>query len=158
MSAERAGRLPLVLATWFGCGYARFAPGTWGSAGALVPALLLARAGWQPWHFLVLAVVATPAAIWAASAAARHVGKKDPSLVVIDEVVGQWVTLAGASTLNWKSWLAAFVLFRVMDIFKPPPVRQLERLPGGAGIVADDVMAGVYGALVLLLAGHLGLY
>ncbi len=158
VSADRAGRFPLLLATWFGCGYARFAPGTWGSVGALVPAFLLVSAGWQPWYFLVLAAAATPPAIWASSAAARHVGKKDPSLVVIDEVVGQWVTLAGATTLNWKSWLAAFVLFRAMDILKPPPARQLESLPGGTGIVADDLMAGIYGALLLLLAGRAGLY
>jgi phosphatidylglycerophosphatase A len=73
--------------------------------------------------------------------------------VVIDEVVGQWITLAGASTLNWKSWLTAFVLFRLFDIWKPPPVRQLERIPGGAGIVLDDAMAGIYAALVLYAAG-----
>jgi phosphatidylglycerophosphatase A len=155
---DQARRVALAVATWFGCGYAPLAPGTWGSAGALVPALLLVRAGWEPWHFLLLAIIALPAAIWAADAAERYTGRKDPGLVVVDEVVGQWVTLAGATTLNWKSWLAAFVLFRLMDIFKPPPVRQLERLPGGTGIVADDVMAGLYGAAVLWVAGHFGLY
>jgi phosphatidylglycerophosphatase A len=155
---ERAPRFALAIATWFGCGYAPFAPGTWGSLGALVPAFLLVRAGWQPWYFLVLALVALPVAIWAAGAAERYSGKEDPSLVVVDEVLGQWVTLAGAATLNWKSWLAAFLLFRAFDILKPPPVRQLENLHGGTGIVADDVMAGVYGALVLYVAGHFGLY
>jgi len=89
---------------------------------------------------------------------ARSKGRKDPGLVVIDEVVGQWITLAGAATLNWKSWLAAFLLFRAFDIFKPPPVRQLEALPGGTGIVMDDCMAGVYGALVLFAAGWFNLY
>ena len=83
---------------------------------------------------------------------------KDPQIVVIDEVVGQWITLAGASALNWKSWLAAFVLFRLFDIWKPPPVRQLERMPGGAGIVLDDAMAGIYAALVLFAAGWFNLY
>ena len=81
-----------------------------------------------------------------------------PGIVVVDEVIGQWIALAGARTLNWKSWLAAFVLFRLFDIWKPPPVRQLEALPGGLGINADDVMAGVYAALVLLLAGWFNLY
>ena len=77
---------------------------------------------------------------------------------MVDEVVGQWITLAGAMNLNWKSWLAAFLLFRLFDIWKPPPVRQLEHLPGGAGIVADDTMAGVYAALVLYAAGWFNLY
>ena len=76
----------------------------------------------------------------------------------MDEVLGQWITLAGARTLNWKSYLAAFALFRLFDIWKPPPVRQLEALPGGLGINADDVMAGVYGALVLFIAGWFNLY
>ena len=83
---------------------------------------------------------------------------KDPQIVVVDEVVGQWITFAGATALNWKSWCAAFVLFRVFDIWKPPPVRQLERMHGGAGIVLDDVMAGVYAALVLFAAGWFNLY
>ncbi len=78
--------------------------------------------------------------------------------MVVDEVVGQWMTLAGATALNWKSWLLALALFRLFDIWKPPPVRQLERLPGGLGIVADDAMAGVYGALVLFAAGWFNLY
>ena len=66
--------------------------------------------------------------------------------------------LAGARTLNWKSYLAAFALFRLFDIWKPAPVRQLEGLPGGLGINADDMMAGVYGALVLFTAGWFNLY
>ncbi len=155
---ERASGAAVWIATWFGCGYAPFAPGTWGSAGALLPAILLAHAGWRPWHFLVLAAVALPLSVWAAGVTARKLGEEDPSLVVVDEVIGQWVTLGGAVTLNWKSWLAAFVLFRLFDIWKPAPVRQLERLPGGYGIVADDVMAGVYAALVLFAAGRFGLY
>ncbi len=72
--------------------------------------------------------------------------------------MGQLITLAGATRLNWKSWLAAFLLFRLFDIWKPPPVRQLERLPEGTGIVADDAMAGVYAALVLYAAGWFNLY
>jgi phosphatidylglycerophosphatase A len=64
--------------------------------------------------------------------------------------------MAGASALNWKSYLAALVLFRLFDVWKPPPVRQLEALPGGLGINADDVMAGVYAAILLAVAGHFG--
>ena len=73
-------------------------------------------------------------AIWAAGrCGARGRSSKIRRFVVVDEVIGQWITLAGARTLNWKSYLAAFVLFRLFDIWKPPPVRQLERLPGGLG-------------------------
>ena len=79
-------------------------------------------------------------------------------MVVVDEVIGQWVALAGAASLNWKTYLGAFTLFRLFDIWKPAPVRQLEALPGGMGIVADDVMAGVYAGLVLLVAGWFNLY
>ena len=96
--------------------------------------------------------------IWAAGYTSRQRGVKDPGFVVVDEVIGQWVTIAGATSLNWKSWLSAFVLFRAFDIWKPFPVRRLEALPGGIGIVADDVMAGVYGALVLFVAGCFNLY
>jgi phosphatidylglycerophosphatase A len=78
--------------------------------------------------------------------------------VVVDEVIGQWIALAGARALNWKSYLAAFALFRLFDIWKPAPVRQLERLPGGWGINADDVMAGLYAALVMWTAGCFNLY
>lgn len=148
--------LATPLATWFGCGYARFAPGTCGSAGAVLPAWLLAQAGWKPWHFGLLALALLPAAVWAAGRVARRVQKKDPNLVVIDEVVGQWISLAGAATLSWKTCLAAFFLFRLFDIWKPAPARQFERLPGGAGIVADDVMSGLYAALLLFLGGRLG--
>ncbi len=90
--------------------------------------------------------------MWVAGVAAKHVGKKDPGLVVVDEVAGQWLTLAGVQVLGWKSALASFLLFRLFDIWKPAPVRHLEHLPGGIGIVADDLMAGVYGALALRIA------
>ena len=152
-------RIALAIATWFGCGYAPKAPGTVGSAAALgIAAVLAIYAGWGPRHFAVLAAVLVAPAIWSAGVAARVCGKKDPHLVVVDEVAGQWCALAGAASLNWKSYLGAFLLFRLFDIWKPPPVRQLEALPGGFGIVADDVMAGVYAALVLSIAGWFNLY
>ena len=148
-----------AIATWFGCGYFPLAPGTVGSLAAIGIAYALVEFGhWRPWHFAVLALVALPLGIWAAGATAREIQSKDPGIVVVDEVLGQWITLAGAASLNWKSWLAAFCLFRLFDIWKPPPVRQLEALPSGAGIVADDVMAGIYAALVLLVAGWFNLY
>lgn len=148
-----------MIATWFGCGYAPAGPGTAGSLAALAMAWLLVRyAGWQPLWFAALVVIATAPSIWAADVAARALNQKDPGVVVVDEVVGQWLALAGARHLNIKSWLGAFVLFRLFDIWKPAPVRNLEKLPGGTGIVADDLMAGLYAALVLSLTGCFNLY
>ncbi|HVX65496.1 MAG TPA: phosphatidylglycerophosphatase A [Bryobacteraceae bacterium] len=149
-------RLALLVATAGGAGYSPVAPGTAGSLVAIVIAFLL-RDRLAPWHFAALAALAFLPAVWAADEAARAVGKKDPGLVVIDEVIGQWLTIAGAAAVNWRTCLAAFVLFRLFDIWKPAPVRQLEALPGGLGINADDAMAGVYGALVLWLAGWFNL-
>jgi phosphatidylglycerophosphatase A len=154
-----AARIALLLSTWFGCGYSPAAPGTAGSLAALGVAILLHEyAGLAPWHFLILAVVLFFPAVWAAGLTARIKQLKDPQIVVIDEVLGQWIALAGARTLNWKSYLAALALFRLFDVRKPPPVRQLEALPGGLGINADDVMAGLYAALVLFVAGCFNLY
>jgi phosphatidylglycerophosphatase A len=154
-----SNRIAAAVATWFGCGYATVAPGTVGSAAAIAIAIPLAvYAGWRPWHFAILAAALLPLSIWSAGATARAYGKKDPGIVVVDEVVGQWFALAGAGHFNWKSWLGAFLLFRLLDIWKPPPARQLEALPSGTGIVADDVIAGIYAALVLLIAGWFNLY
>jgi phosphatidylglycerophosphatase A len=91
----------------------------------------------------------------AATLEARGCGKKDPSHVVIDEVAGQLLTLV-ACPIVWQGLLAGFILFRVFDIVKPPPVRSLERLPEGTGIVVDDLGAGVYGLIVLQLLLHFG--
>lgn len=151
-------RAALVWATWFGCGLVPKGPGTAGSLGGLLAAYALTLIpGWQSWHFAILALVLLPPSIWSASRVAVIRATKDPQIVVVDEVLGQWLTLAGAATLNWKAGLAAFVLFRLFDITKPWPVRQLEALPGGTGIIADDLMAGVYGAVVLRLAGWFNL-
>jgi phosphatidylglycerophosphatase A len=148
-----------ILGTWFGCGYSPVAPGTAGSLAAVLIAFALHRFfAFGPLHFAIMAGALLIPSIWAAHRVALDVKRKDPGLVVIDEVVGQWITLAGMTTIGWKSWVAAFLLFRVLDVFKPPPARQFERLPGGVGIVLDDVMAGLYGALVLFAAGCFNLY
>jgi phosphatidylglycerophosphatase A len=152
-------KFAIQLATWFGCGYSPVAPGTAGSLAALAIGILLHEyAGFSGWHFLVLAAVLFVPATRAATITAEFKKLKDPQIVVVDEVLGQWISLAGARTLNWKSYLAAFALFRLFDIWKPPPVRQLEALPGGLGINLDDVMAGIYAALVLFAAGCFNLY
>src|ERR1700689_3198711 len=109
--------LARLLATWFYCGYAPKAPGTAGSLAAVELAWLLARYwGIGPLEIAILGVALTAPAIWAAGVTARETGRKDPQIVVVDEVVGQWITFAGATSLNWKSWVAAFVLFRAFDI------------------------------------------
>jgi phosphatidylglycerophosphatase A len=105
---------------------------------------------------LLLIGVTVAVGIPAATLEARGCGKKDPSHVVIDEVAGQLVTLI-ACPIRWQALLAAFILFRVFDILKPPPIRSLERLPEGTGIVVDDLGAGVYALLVLQVLLHFGL-
>jgi len=150
--ADKGIDLSLLIATWFGCGFVPFAPGTIGSLAALLIASILhlnSSAGRGT--FLLLAAVLLLPGIWAAGIVAKRENRKDPPIVVVDEVIGQWITLAGASVFNWKSLLASFLFFRMLDIWKPPPARQFESLPGGFGIVADDVMAGVYGALAIFL-------
>ena len=152
-------KLAILIATWFGCGFSPAAPGTAGSLAALLIGILLHEyAGFGWWQFLILALIAFIPATWAADVTAKVKKLKDPQIVVVDEVLGLWISLAGARTLNWKSYLAALALFRLFDIWKPPPVRQLEALPGGLGINLDDVMAGVYAALVLFAAGWFNLY
>jgi phosphatidylglycerophosphatase A len=148
-------RAALLLATWFGCGLSPFAPGTAGSAAALAIAW---AAGFPQWQLAMLAAFCALVGLWAAERAAQVYGEKDPGRVVIDEVAGMWLTLAGATHLNTVSLIGGFLLFRVFDIWKPFPARRLESLPGGLGIVADDLMAGLYAALVLFLAGCLNLY
>ncbi len=159
MADKRASRTAWLLAVFFGAGLSPVAPGTAGSLAAIVLAWLMAHyAGWGQTHFIILSLAALGPAVWAAHRAASGSRDKDPGWVVIDEVAGQWVAVAGLSVYNWKSLLAAFLLFRLLDILKPPPVRWLERIPGGAGIVADDVAAGAIAALVLFMAGCFNLY
>lgn len=152
-------RLPLLLATWFGCGYWPWGPGTAASLAAIVLAAVL-HVYIGPWRLVLsflIAILLLPS-IWSSTRAARLLNRKDPGCVVIDEVLGQWVTLLGATSLYWKTLLAGFLLFRIFDIWKPWPVRQFEKLPEGSGIVADDLAAGVYGALILYIGGRFGLY
>ena len=152
-------KLATLIATWFGCGYSPVAPGTAGSLAALAIGILLHEyAGFTAWGFAVLAAATLIPAVWAAGVTAVSSGIEDPQFVVIDEVIGLWIALAGARWYNWKSYLAAIALFRLFDIWEPAPVRQLEALPGGIGINADDAMAGIYAALVLFAAGCFNLY
>ena len=142
-----------LVATFFGIGRLRPGPGTWGSAVTVLLWYALA-------HFLppaartpavvVLVVAVILVGIPAATQVARASNTKDPQFVVIDEVAGQLIALI-AVPLAWKTFLAGFILFRAFDIVKPPPVRQLEKLPEGSGIVLDDVAAGIYALVIMQL-------
>ena len=145
-----------MVATFFGAGRLRPGPGTWGSLAAMLLWWLLASHVPASLHvpvILALIVASTAIGIPAATLEARGCGEKDPSHVVIDEVAGQLVTLVACPIL-WKPLLAGFILFRAFDIVKPPPIRRLEKLPEGTGIVVDDLGAGVYGLIVLQLLLH----
>lgn len=155
----RSNPFAMVLATWFGCGLTPKAPGTVGALGALPFAWLwLNTVQGSPLWMLLPVVLLTAPSIWAANRVAADKGLDDPQIVVVDEVLGTWIAIAGATVLNWKSIALAFLLFRLFDIWKPQPVRMLEGLHGGTGIIADDLMAGVYAAVVLFLAGWFNLY
>jgi phosphatidylglycerophosphatase A len=142
-------RAALFIATALGAGYAPQAPGTFGSAVGLIVWLALPRVVWM--QVVVIALVCVAGA-WSGTVAERHFNRRDPGQVVVDEVAGMMVTLL-LNPVAGFGWLAvAFLLFRATDIIKPFPVNLLERLPGGAGIMADDVMAGVYANLALRFA------
>ncbi len=140
------GALRTVIATLFFSGYAPLAPGTVGSAVTAVGYYLLCSSlGTVAW--VVVLVVAFLVAVTTAESAARMWGH-DPGRVVIDEAVGYLATVAFLPH-GWVTAAVGFVVFRFFDIVKPPPVRMLERLPGGWGIVLDDVGAGIYGQLAI---------
>jgi len=139
-------KLALAIATTGGLGYAPIAPGTVGSAAGV--AIYLLTSHWYVTQQVALAAGITVIGVWAADVAARHSGRSDPSHVVIDEVAGQLVTYLGTGA-GWKGAIAGFLLFRGLDIVKPWPANRLESLHGGTGIVADDVMAGLYGCAML---------
>ena len=151
-------RFWFLIGTWFGCGYWPKGPGTAGSVAAILIAWPLWKLGVTTGGFALLSIAALWPAIHAAGVVEIETGRKDPQIVVVDEVLGQWLTLGGATRLNWRSLLFALALFRLFDILKPPPIRLIERVPGGAGIVLDDMLAGVYAALVLFMMGRFNLY
>jgi phosphatidylglycerophosphatase A len=148
-----------LVATCFGVGRLRPGPGTWASAATVViwaaAASRLAPSSRTP-VAAALAVLVALIGIPAATRVARASAAKDPQFVVIDEVAGQIMALI-AVPLAWKTLSAGFILFRIFDIIKPPPVRQLERLPEGTGIVLDDVAAGIFAFLGMHLLLHFGL-
>jgi len=140
-------RLAVFLATVAYCGYFPVAPGTVGSAAGLVVYLLV---WWTQSRVLEVALIAATfaAGTWAATHAERYFGGIDPGPVVIDEVLGQLVTLAFIP-VGWRAALIGFVLFRIYDVIKPYPANRLEKFHGGLGIMSDDAAAGVYANITL---------
>ncbi len=136
-----------LIATWFGSGYLPAVPGTWGSLAALPFAAAIAWLG-GPWALFAAACAACLIGIWASGRYAEAAGDKDPSAVVIDEVAGQWLALVPAG-LDPGLYLLGFIAFRAFDIAKPWPAGLIDRkLAGGAGIVLDDMVAGLYAGLL----------
>ena len=136
-----------LIATWFGSGLARFAPGTWGSLAALPCAAGLVWLG-GPWMLLTATAAVFAAGLWAGARYAAASGGGDPGAVVVDEVAGQWLALFPVAP-DLRLYPIAFLAFRVFDIAKIWPANWMDRkLKGGFGIMADDVVAGLYAALV----------
>ncbi len=143
--------LAQVIATWFGSGYLPKAPGTWGSLAALPFAwgIMLIAPGVFP--ILVASVFLLLVGVWAASQHSATLGEHDAGEIVVDEVVGQWIALAVAP-FSPLGWFTAFLLFRLFDVLKPWPISWIDkRVSGGWGIMLDDVVAGIFAALVLML-------
>lgn len=168
----RSSNMFALAITTCGVGYLPLAPGTWGSLvgvglyliwralslrlfSKFLPGSRLAPAGLETLHtalLLILIALVTLAGVWAATRAEKLLGRKDPGKVVVDEVAGQLITFLFVPitvALNWWIIFAGFLLFRLFDIWKPYPARRLEALESGLGIMADDVMAGVYAAMVV---------
>jgi len=148
-------RLARMLATWFGAGDLPGAPGTWGSLAALPFAVIAVMIGGQ-FLLMVLILIGFVVGVWASGRLASFHRLRDPQRVVIDEVIGQWLAILPVA-FDWRFYVVAFVLFRFADITKPWPLKDLEKLHGGVGIMADDIGASVYaGALTWLIAVWLG--
>ncbi|HWR35474.1 MAG TPA: phosphatidylglycerophosphatase A [Clostridia bacterium] len=146
-------------ATFFGIGTLRPGPGTWASLATVLLWWSFAHRLSHTTQYSIAAVLAlaiTLIGIPAATLVARASGRKDPSIVVIDEVAGQLVAMIGAPAA-WKPLVVAFVLFRIFDIVKPPPVRGLEKLPWGTGIMIDDIGAGLYALIFVQLLLRFGI-
>lgn len=158
MNATTKTRWAWLVGTFFGAGFMKPGPGTYGSAAGLLlwyGAAHLLHPGMMTLAIAtgIAAVAVTLIGIPAATIVARESGREDPGFVVVDEVAGQLVALI-AIRPDWQHAALGFLLFRLFDILKPPPVRQLEQLPEGTGIMLDDIAAGVLALAVGLIAAH----
>jgi phosphatidylglycerophosphatase A len=156
---KERGSLSTWIATGLGAGYFPVAPGTAGSAVGLVLVIALRQAGLDPVRWAVCLTATSGLlfvlGVWSAGKAEKVFARVDPGQVVIDEVVGQIITFIATPGVTWRGLIAGFILFRVFDIIKPFPARRAERFPGGWGIMLDDVVAGLYSLLALVILGRL---
>lgn len=146
-SFERAdfiNKNALILSSWFGTGLFPKVPGTAGTLAAIPMALVMNHLG--PFFGAIFLVIFILAAVWSSGITERLMGQDDPKEVVIDEVAGFLLTIY-LLPLSWLSIALGFIMFRFFDILKPFPIRRLERIGGGTGIVIDDLVAGVYASL-----------
>jgi phosphatidylglycerophosphatase A len=151
--------IPAAIATLFGIGRLRPAPGTIASLVALPLAWIIATEGTRA-ALLIAAILASAMGGWACEHYVRETGKSDPSECVVDELAGQWLACAFCPLQllhGLPAYVLAFVLFRALDIAKPWPISAAERLPGGAGVVADDMLAGLIAGLAVAVFAHAGL-
>ena len=157
--ANEQRSLSVWIATSLGVGYFPVAPGTAGSVVglALVIALRQSSLGSAGLEITLAAMAAVLFAVgvWSAGNAEKAFGRVDPGQVVIDEVLGQVITFVATPRISWVGLIAGFILFRIFDIVKPFPARRAERFPGGWGIMLDDVAAGLYSLIVLVILGRM---
>ena len=146
-------KLAIVSCGFLGC--SPFAPGTVGTLGGVAIAFLLRGTQWFPlWALLacvILYAISQPLGDWAE----RYAGKKDPGIFVMDEVIGYLITIVWMKGPSYLALTVAFFVFRFFDILKPPPARAMEKIRGGHGIILDDVMAGLWGLLVVMVPARL---
>lgn len=156
-NAPRYAILAKGIATVGGVGYSPIAPGTCGTLATVPLAWALQGTPW--WGFLAVVVAVTLVGIWAAGVADRAWGTHDSGRIVVDETAGYLATVAFVDRGSWVVLAVGFVLFRLLDITKPPPIRWIdENAPGGAGVILDDVAAGVIGAALMVGLDHLGAF
>jgi phosphatidylglycerophosphatase A len=156
--AAKRTRWAWVVGTWFGAGLLKPGPGTFGSVAAVLLWFGAAHGFQLGWGMLagvtaVAALLATLIGIPASTIVAHESGREDPGFVVVDEVAGQWIALIGMRP-DWRHTLLALLLFRLFDIWKPWPIRRLEALPAGTGIMLDDVAAGALALACGLILSH----
>jgi phosphatidylglycerophosphatase A len=145
---RRALNLPVLVASAGGIGFVPFAPGTFGSIPGVALAIGIRAAGAPWWAEGIVVALLFAAGVWAATSAETYFGRIDPGPVVIDEVVGMMITTLFLP-LSWTGWVVGFLVFRACDVVKPFPAGRAERLPGGLGVMCDDVLAGVWGYVIM---------